>query len=608
MKKFKNFALGLLLAIGVVSQVQAQVNPLTPYPADNIMASPVGSSGPLAVRAMNIADFPPAPPSVGSGATLVVLSSYNGTIINWNNGSSTWYGFLPTVGTLGVVESGFQVIILNTGTAEATICAVTTPSTATNCSTTTSTIGGSATIAIPPGSGVNIAADSATTSYEAVPVGIPGNGTTETMGTNETTAYNFPGSSALTTFSGNVLADGYIKAAALIPLGATIPSGAGIYLPTTCNLGFSTNGSEAGYIDCAQNWHINNLSTYSLIANSSAGTLASIAYGASGSFLRGNGTTTAPSFSTNTIPNTDTLGDTWYASATNTISALAGNTTSTKKFYTQTGTGSASAAPGWNTIVSGDIPNNAANTTGTAANLSGTPALPNGTTATTQSLNDSTNDLATDSFVANAIASALPNSNPAPTVGCVSGCPANNTGVAVSVGFSTNSSSITGTSMTWVPGEAVTLSAASYPTNFPAGTYYVNSTGLSTTGLQLCSAPPTLSFGSWSACSSISTGSSGSAGSTVTLTGISPGNYINYASTGTSGFIVLPEGTYPSATTLNLTFSKSATNGYECHATDLTAAALMLQTGVFTATVCRIAKASAASALDVVVWGTEGPT
>ena len=36
-------------------------------------------------------------------------------------------------------------------------------------------------------------------------------------------------------------------------------------------------------------------------------------------------------------------------------------------------------------LVSGDIPNNAANTSGTAANLSGTPGLPNGTTATTQS-------------------------------------------------------------------------------------------------------------------------------------------------------------------------------------------------------------------------------
>lgn len=41
------------------------------------------------------------------------------------------------------------------------------------------------------------------------------------------------------------------------------------------------------------------------------------------------------------------LGDTLYASATNILAKLAGNTTSTKKFLGQTGTGSVSAAPGW---------------------------------------------------------------------------------------------------------------------------------------------------------------------------------------------------------------------------------------------------------------------
>jgi hypothetical protein len=48
-------------------------------------------------------------------------------------------------------------------------------------------------------------------------------------------------------------------------------------------------------------------------------------------------------------------GDTLYASATNTLSKLAGNTTTTKNFLTQTGTGSASAAPVWGTISSADV-------------------------------------------------------------------------------------------------------------------------------------------------------------------------------------------------------------------------------------------------------------
>jgi hypothetical protein len=43
------------------------------------------------------------------------------------------------------------------------------------------------------------------------------------------------------------------------------------------------------------------------------------------------------------------------------------------------------------------------NTTGTAANLSGTPALPSGATATTQATADTSTDLATDAFVHNAI-------------------------------------------------------------------------------------------------------------------------------------------------------------------------------------------------------------
>jgi hypothetical protein len=51
-----------------------------------------------------------------------------------------------------------------------------------------------------------------------------------------------------------------------------------------------------------------------------------------------------------------TLGDIIYENATPAATRLAGNTTTTKKFLTQTGNGSISAAPGWNTIGVGDIP------------------------------------------------------------------------------------------------------------------------------------------------------------------------------------------------------------------------------------------------------------
>lgn len=49
--------------------------------------------------------------------------------------------------------------------------------------------------------------------------------------------------------------------------------------------------------------------------------------------------------------------------------------------------------------VAGDFPTLNQNTTGTAANLSGTPALPNGTTATTQTQADGTTKLATTAYV-----------------------------------------------------------------------------------------------------------------------------------------------------------------------------------------------------------------
>lgn len=49
------------------------------------------------------------------------------------------------------------------------------------------------------------------------------------------------------------------------------------------------------------------------------------------------------------------LGDTLYASAANTLLKLAGNTTSTKEFLRQTGTGTVSAAPAWDTVTKTDV-------------------------------------------------------------------------------------------------------------------------------------------------------------------------------------------------------------------------------------------------------------
>jgi hypothetical protein len=76
------------------------------------------------------------------------------------------------------------------------------------------------------------------------------------------------------------------------------------------------------------------------------------------STANGGTAATSPSAAYNNLSPMTTLGDIEYESGTNTASRLAGNTTSTNKFLTQVGTGSASAAPAWNTIQASDIPAN----------------------------------------------------------------------------------------------------------------------------------------------------------------------------------------------------------------------------------------------------------
>jgi hypothetical protein len=75
-----------------------------------------------------------------------------------------------------------------------------------------------------------------------------------------------------------------------------------------------------------------------------------------------------------------TVGDLLYEGTGPAPTRLAGSTSATKNFLTQTGTGSASAAPAWGTLASGDIPNNAASTSGTAAGLSAQLAITSGGT------------------------------------------------------------------------------------------------------------------------------------------------------------------------------------------------------------------------------------
>lgn len=97
---------------------------------------------------------------------------------------------------------------------------------------------------------------------------------------------------------------------------------------------------------------------------SGASTTAMLANGTSGQILKANGGTSAPSWvaqSTLTVGNltggnsTTLLGSIPYQSNTNTTSLLSPNTTTTKKFLRQTGTGTNGAAPAWDTVTASDV-------------------------------------------------------------------------------------------------------------------------------------------------------------------------------------------------------------------------------------------------------------
>lgn len=100
-----------------------------------------------------------------------------------------------------------------------------------------------------------------------------------------------------------------------------------------------------------------------LIVGNSTPAWARVAVGAASTLLTSNGTD--PSWGTvnllsafhgDTVANSPVLGDVLFGNSTPAWDKLAGNTTSTKKFLRQTGTGTVSAAPAWDTIVNADLP------------------------------------------------------------------------------------------------------------------------------------------------------------------------------------------------------------------------------------------------------------
>lgn len=93
------------------------------------------------------------------------------------------------------------------------------------------------------------------------------------------------------------------------------------------------------------------------LAIDGAGVLSSTASGTAGGDLTGAyPNPSVAKINGNSVPSGAALGDVLYGSGPNAFSILNGNTASTKKFLRQTGTGSVSAVPAWDTLAAGDIP------------------------------------------------------------------------------------------------------------------------------------------------------------------------------------------------------------------------------------------------------------
>jgi trimeric autotransporter adhesin len=113
----------------------------------------------------------------------------------------------------------------------------------------------------------------------------------------------------------------------------------------------TTTSTELGYV----------AGVTSAIQTQLDGKEPSIAAGTVSQYWRGDKSwQTLPVYTFNSLSPMTTLGDIIYGGASGAGTRLAGNTTTSRRFLRQTGTGSASAAPAWDGLVAGDIPNNTA--------------------------------------------------------------------------------------------------------------------------------------------------------------------------------------------------------------------------------------------------------
>ena len=198
------------------------------------------------------------------------------------------------------------------------------------------------------------------------------------------------------------------------------------------------------------------------------GTAIAIANGGTGA--------TSKAAAYNALTPITTLGDIVFGDGANSAARLAGNTTASRRFLRQTGTGSASAAPAWDGLVDGDVP---ATLTGKTingitltANATGFSAA-GGTTSKTLTVNNSITLAGTDgtTITLPATSGTLPLNNQTFFIGTTS----------VAINRASASLSLTGVSIDGSAGSASSATTATTATNLAGGN---NTTLLGAIGYQ----------------------------------------------------------------------------------------------------------------------------
>lgn len=221
--------------------------------------------------------------------------------------------------------------------------------------------------------------------------------------------------------TGKVIAD----SGKLLPSGAVVGTsdsqaltnkdltGAGNTFPT---FNQNTTGS-AGSLTTARTFQTNLASTSTASFNGTANVTPGVT-GTLGVGNGGTGATTSQGMINATNPHT-TLGDTSYRDGTNVV-RLAGNTSTTKQFLSQTGNGTVSAAPAWSAVSKADVGlANVDNTSDAAKNIAVA-------TLTNKNLTDSTNTVAFRRvFHGSTASTARPNATSVEWIGSVAPTNAN---------------------------------------------------------------------------------------------------------------------------------------------------------------------------------------